>query len=112
MIIRKQTAVYWKRSGVDGFGRSLFDSPVEMEVRWVDKADLFTDSNGQEARSSSVVYPSKRVFLGDYFWPGNLSDLSESEQIDPILKEGAKEVRGATRVPNYKCSFYINKAFL
>ena len=49
-----QTAVYWGSPSYDGYSKRTFATPVEVSVRWEDKQELFTDSQGKEKLPGSL----------------------------------------------------------
>ena len=51
-----EQATYWKFSGVDSFGDSLFETPVLIFVRWEDTSSLKVDADGQERTTKSKVW--------------------------------------------------------
>ena len=61
-----QTAVYWKRLGPDGYGDWLWEDPVEIDVRWDDVSEMFTDVNGEQRMSLAKVLVNQDVKDGDY----------------------------------------------
>jgi hypothetical protein len=107
-----QTLVYWGPAGVNGFGESLFQDPVELACRWEDKRELFRNKEGQEVMSSSVVYPVSAVSLGGYLFLGTLADLSSAEEDNPRLVQNAKEVRSTGASSNLKGTEWVYKAWL
>lgn len=109
---RNQTAVYWAPGSPDAYGNFTFDEPVEVECRWEDKPELFKDSNGNEQRSSSIVYPDQVVAVGGYLYLGDLDSLSDPEKADPKLVSGAKEIGASSDVSNLKVTKHIYKAWL
>jgi len=108
----KQTAVYWGNPQNDGAGGRTFDSPVEIDVRWEDRHELFIDGSGQEVRSNAVVFVAQDVVMGAYLYLGKLSDLSSGEAVDPLTIDNAHEVRGFGKIPDIKAERFLRKAWL
>lgn len=104
--------MYWANPQSDGFGGRIFDEPVEIEVRWEDRQELFIDANGQEVRSRSVVYLGQDINIGGYLYLGSLSGLSSDEESNPLSVSAAYEIRGYQKVPNLKTEQFLRKVWL
>ena len=107
--MRKQKAVYWGTPTPDGFGGSAFAAPVELDVRWEGKAELFLDSQGQETVSKAVVYTGQDVDIDGYLWLGKLTDLPTGAS--PLLLSGAVRIKQVTKTPNLKVSEYLRTVY-
>lgn len=111
--VLKQTAVYWGNPTSDGAGGATFDEPVELNVRWEDRSELYIDmTTGRELRSSAVVFVSEDVERGGYLYLGTLSDLSSSQEADPLLIDGAFEVREFKKTPDRKGTSFVRRVLL
>lgn len=108
----KQIAVYWGSPVSDGQGGRTFDSPVELDVRWEERHDLFVDAQGQEKQSSAVVYIGQDVVIGGYLFLGDLDDLGSAEEDDPQNVAGVYEIRQFDKVPDAKGTDYLRRAWL
>lgn len=108
----KQTAVFWANRVEDGQGGATFDEPVELSVRWEQKQEMFADANGQERRSDAVVYVSRDVAVGEYLFLGGLADLSSAEEGNPLIVDGAHEIKKLEKTPDFSGSRYVRKAWL
>lgn len=108
----KQTTVYWGNPQNDGFGGRTFDDPVEVDVRWEERQELFIDTNGQEVRSQAVVYIAQDVDMGGYLYLGDLDDPSSAEEDDPLTVSGAYEIRGFQKIPDIKAGQFLRKIWL
>lgn len=102
----KQTATYWGAPVSDGEGGKMFAAPVSVSVRWEDSQELFIDAFGKEARSSAVVYGAQVFEFDGYLY------LGESTAADPHDVEGAKVIRGFSKIPNIKGNAWEYKAWL
>lgn len=109
----KQTAVYWASPVASGFGGYTFDDPVEIDVRWEVRQELFIDARGNEVRSSAVVYTGQDVDLGGYMFLGGLDDL-DSTVIDPedVSTGRVYEIRGFSKSPTIDGTQYVRKVWL
>ena len=108
----KQKAVYWAPTVPDGFGNVGFSTPVEINVRWEDKIDLFINKEGKEQRSSAVVYPESILKLDGYLYLGQLALLTTGQKADPKTITTAKEIRGFSSSPSLKATSTFYKAWL
>jgi len=81
-----QVATYWGNPSPDGWGGQTFDSPVAIDVRWVDKQQLFISVEGKEERSKAVVYVDQDVDLGGFLY------LGTSAETNPEDQDGALEI--------------------
>ncbi len=67
----RQDVTYWPVTGTDGFGGFLYGTPVLLKGRWEDKAELYRNAANEEVVSSSVVYLSVDVDVGDILAEGD-----------------------------------------
>lgn len=109
----KQDAVYWANPTDDGYGGKTFDSPVELKVRWETKQQLFVDAQGQERRSTAVVFSSAELDLDGYLFLGTLDDLSSAEEDDPTQVDGAFLIRAREGMTGTRGgNLWVRKVFL
>jgi len=101
-----QTATHWASGGVDSAGDFSFGSPTSRSVRWEVKSEEFYADNGETLVSSSVVYLSVDVSVGDYLF------LGTSVVSDPRSVTGVKEVKGFAKIPSLDGLKFQRKAFL
>lgn len=111
-IALKQTAVYWAQSSTNEFGEPVFSEPVEVDVRWADKQELFIDAAGKELTSTAVVVSITPLALNGYLMLGTLDSLSSGEENDPTSVSSAKMIRGISRTPNLKNTFEVCRSWL
>ncbi len=107
---RKQTVVYWGTPVTVGGGGRTFADPVELKVRWEDRAEMFVDAAGQEKRSRAVVLLGQDVDLGGYLYLGKLADLSSAP--DPADTATAYEIQAFAKVPDIKGTRFTRTAWL
>src|SRR5687768_6462363 len=89
--IAKQDCVYWAPKGVDDFGNTQYEAPVDMKCRWEDVNELFTDNAGAERMSRSKVYTTEDVVADGAMCLGTLDEM---EQINrPFDNEGTYEIQ-------------------
>lgn len=95
---KRQRAVYWGSPVTTGEGGREFAEPVELAVRWEDRAELFRDPNGEERTSQAIVEVLVDVDLGGYLWKGTLSELDSAAQ-SPLDLKGAFEICKFEKIP-------------
>lgn len=122
--MRKQNAVYWPPSTVDGFGRRSFGTAVALvladdganyRVRWEGRVEEFIDPQGTTRMSNAVVYVPRlpdtgEIVNGGYLWLGDLADLTDADV--PLNNEGAYEIRRVDSMPNLKNSETLRTVYL
>jgi len=86
-----QTAVYWEPDGKDSYGQPTFKEGREISVRWIDKAELFLDSNGEQKVSRAHVHVLEDLEIFGLLYKGNLTDLTTPN--DPQRVSGAYQIR-------------------
>lgn len=103
MIARKsnQTAVYWGDPVVDGYGKATFSGPEEVDVRWEDHTETFTDREGKERISKALIYTVDDPSYGwddeGYMYLGTIAGLSSTS--DPTIIDNAYEIRRIDKLP-------------
>jgi hypothetical protein len=107
-----QKIVYWGSPVPDGVGGYTFADPIEVNGRWEDAQKLFRDASGNEVVSDSIVYLGQDVVNKGWLWLGEIADLNSSDQDNPELLSGAKEIRSFSKIPNLKADDYERMAFL
>ena len=115
-----QTAVYWGNPVNDGYGKNIFDDPVEIDCRWEEMLQVVIDDKGNEITSRAVVYLTQDVDYEGILYLGTLEDLYETvlesslgglddpmaiENIFIIKRFEKKPVLGSTSV-------FLRKAYL
>ena len=108
--MRKQTAVYWAKSGLDSYGQLTYSTPVEISCRWEDTIQEFIGTNGVRQLSQSVVYVDRDMYVGDILKLGELD--SGVDQDTPMDNSGAWEIRSFGKSPNLKNTEYLRTALL
>lgn len=109
---RNQTAVYWGSPVNTGMGSRTYADPVELDVRWEQRNEMFIDATGQEKTSSAVVFLGQDVELGGRLYLGDLDDLSSAQEGDPQQVVNARAIRGYAKIPNLKADEYLRKVWL
>lgn len=60
----------WRPVGNDGFGGTTWSEPAVYDARIAFKQEKFTDSNGDQAISTAVVYTASDLQLNDKVYFG------------------------------------------
>ena len=108
----KQKAVYWERTGIDGYGTPTYATPIEINVRWIEDIVEILNYDGEEKTSNSQVLTSIDVLPKSMLWLGELDNLSVAEKADPSLLTSAGLVQKFNKVPNIKGTNFYREAFL
>lgn len=108
----KQAAVYWGNPSSDGYGGRTFDDPVEINVRWSDRQEMFVDTQAREQVSRAVVYVATDLVIGGYLYLGALADLSSAEEGDPLSISTAYEIRSISKTPDIGADRFARKVWL
>ena len=108
--MRKQTAVWWSSTGVDGYGRPTWTTPVEVDCRWEDVVQEFVNKDGEERFSRSIVYVDRDMKVGDVLMLGELD--SGVDEDDPKANDGAWEVSRFAKLPNLKAIEFLRECYL
>lgn len=67
---------YWRKGGSDGVGGINWIGPVVTAARIAFKQERFTDANGNDSISRSVVYTNDVLVDGDFVFLGESSNLT------------------------------------
>ncbi len=108
--MRKQQAVWWALASIDGHGKEVYVSPVQIKCRWEDSNEEFMDAGGDRQLSNAIVYVDRDTPVGGVLMLGVLADIT-----DPInIKEndGAWEIRKFNNLPNLKATEFLKTAML
>lgn len=95
-----QTAIYWANPTRDGDGNTTFDSPVDILVRWDDKTQVVTDSQGKEKVSRAEILSNQEMSELEYLFLGSISDFASGADLsNPKTIAGAYQIITKTKVP-------------
>ena len=100
----RQDATYWGPPTRDGLGGLTFPAPVAIKVRWQQKAETFTDAQGDERVSSAIVYPAQPLETEGWLYLGTTADADPR----PI----AYEIKQSGFSPNLRATEQLNKVWL
>jgi|AntDeeMinimDraft_6_1070357.scaffolds.fasta_scaffold00326_11 hypothetical protein len=97
--VTKQTAVYWKFDGADGFGGVGYAPPEEISCRWDDDKEVVTTSNGVEFVSMAQLLVTRDYEERGMIKYGDLSGIDINE--DPTQIDGTYEIEVIERHPEF-----------
>lgn len=86
MSIYNQTATYWEPSVLNDHGEQSFISPIQIQVRWEEKTELFIDKlTGKEQRSNSVVFTQQDLIENGFLFLGTSAQANPKDQTKSFL---------------------------
>lgn len=98
---RHQDALYWPKTGTDGYGQPVHGAVQELKVRWENGRRLASDANGNPIAIDATVASGRTVLvLGSLMWEGKLADTpgtSETPESDLMIVVGfdsATDIKG------------------
>ena len=98
--MRKQSAVWWERTGTDDGGDPTFATPIQIACRWVDEHEEFIDPKGTRRISDSIVNVDREMTVGDLL---RLGDFEFNLIRDnPFDNTGVGEIKQFTNLPNLR----------
>jgi hypothetical protein len=107
--MRRQTAVYWRRAGIDEYGQAYYDAPIEVDCRWDDAVTEFRNGDGDVAVTKSVVYPDRLMYVGDKM---KLGSWESDTPDDPNEDTDAYEIKRMDQTPNLRATRTLFTAYL
>lgn len=106
-----QTAVYWERLGPDGYGGYDWEDPVEIDVRWEQSSDVYTDAMGETRNCNAKVFLGQDIKVGDYLYLGDLDDITSASG-PPASMEEAVSVKRFDKIPDLAGTEFLRRAWL
>lgn len=95
-----QTAVYWGNPVNDGYGRLVYDSPIEIKCRWEDEQKIVAGGNGVEQTSVSNVLVTQNLDVQGMLYLGILNDLDSDQNPNDLT--GAYQIIAKSVVPLFR----------
>ncbi len=108
----KDTAVLWSLSGRNAYGELTFDSAVEISVRWEDRSEVFTSSEGKVLTSRAVIHVNQDIIPDSFMYLGELTDLSTEQKANPKLEDEAYSVKAFIKIKSIKNTYILRKVYL
>jgi len=96
-----QTAIYWGNPVSDKEGGLVFDTPVEIKVRWDGKTNLIRSNNGEEVVSKAEILVLQDIDMDGYLLLDSLVNLDSDNYDDPVAC-GAYKVLVYEQAPLFK----------
>lgn len=107
--MRKQKAVWWKRTTPNEFGAFSFEEPVEIMCRWEEAVGQVLGSAGEMVPSKTMVYVDRDMSIGDKLKLGEEdSDTPSDPKDDPL----AYEIQGWQKIPTLRATQFLRIATL
>lgn len=108
------TAVYWGGPQNNGFGRMVYDDPVEISCFWIDEQETLIDNDGKEWVTKAKVFVLQDIDEQGVLYLGSLSGLTDSQKSDPVASlDKAREVKRFLKTPSlYDDDTYVRKVIL
>lgn len=102
---RNQDVTYWAATpnGLSGY---TFAAPEVVKGFWIDKAEMFYTSNGEELRSKSVCYVTIALSEDGYLF------LGSSAVTDPTTLAAARQIKAINAVTDVRSASNVTKAYL
>ena len=108
-----QTAVYWGNPKNGGFGQKEFDKPIEIKVRWTDKAQIVRTGDGKEIACLAKVLVQQDLMMEGLLYLGSLSDFTPLELVNPQDLTGVLEIKAFDKIPLLKSTDkFVRTAYL
>lgn len=108
------TAVYWGSPQNNGFGRMVYDDPVEVSCFWIDQQETLVDNDGKEWVTHATVFVLQDMDEQGVLYLGSLSGLTDSQKSDPVANlDKAREIKRFLKTPSlYDDDTYVRKVIL
>lgn len=91
-----QDITYWKPTTADVFGKKSFEMPKLFKGRWEDRNEMVFDKTGQEVMCKTRIFVCEDVDLDGYIF------LGECYEPDPLVTQGAFEIRQIAKMPDLR----------
>lgn len=107
--MRREKAIWWRRTGQDEYGASVFDDPVEIKCRWVERADQMVGKQGEIEVSKAKVYVDREMNEGDILKYG---PIQSDTATNPREEADAFEIKAFERTPDFTAREFLYAARL
>lgn len=103
----KQDLVYWKKTGNDGEGGFVYDSPVPLKCRYEKKIEQVITTTGEQKVSRARFFCSEPLEEGGYIFLGTMDQLGNTQL--PEDTEGSMRILAADEIPTHdgRATLYI-----
>ena len=90
------TITYWLKSGVNLEGNPTWGNPVTISARWIERDDLYVDTNGKERRSTTQIYTTTKLPIGTRVYLGTSVLVSpENDAFEIKMTTMHKSINGS-----------------
>lgn len=96
--MRRQKAIWWRRTTADEFDHFIYADPIEVTCRWEDVAGQYLNAKGEVAVSQSVVYVDRAMKEGDVLKRGPMESHISS---NPRDEEDTFEIKSFEELPDF-----------
>jgi hypothetical protein len=108
-----QTAVYWGNPTPDGYGKMVYDDPIEISCRWTDTTRVINSANGDQIVCRAEVMVTQDLDYQGMLYLGSLDDLDSDEAVNPTLIPTAYEIKRFDKVPMiFETNEFVRKVYL
>lgn len=106
--MRQQDAVYWAFKAYDAAGNPTTFPPVPIKCRWTDKVMNYSDSQGENRQSKSVIYVDRDMLLDGFLWLGEIT----AAPFHPKDQDGALQIRRFDKLRKLNKEEYLRTAYV
>ncbi len=100
-----QTMTLWVKTGVNGYNKPTFASPVQRDCRWEERTTKIQVAEGQEILARSRIFLAEDVAIGDFIAFGIVADSN------PLEVPAARAVLDYRKTPSLDGSDFERKAY-
>lgn len=102
-----QTLTYWAPEAENDFGEEGLAAPVTVEGRWENRQERAVTPSGEEIISKAFAYSDSSLAIGGYLAVG-----SHLGQLNPLLIDGAEQIKGNTEIPSLRTNTVVKAVIL
>lgn len=119
-MLKYDFCVYWPILKLDGHGKPTFDEPQQVQCRWDEVQELFTDGDGEQVLSNAIVYVAVDMPMlitgantsqGGFLYHGTEISL-DSDHDDPLQIPGTKRIRRFSKIPKLRHNEFLRMCHL
>ena len=110
----KQSLVYWRRDGVDGYGKTTYKDPVELKCRVEQKAQELVTADGRRVISKGYLLLASSIEVGGLVYVGTIAQwkLTPSYPDPPSVNDGGSEIMIVAATPDINAQSFVYEAYL
>jgi hypothetical protein len=110
---RYQKAVLWEKTGRDRYNEPTTAAPVEISVRWENRASQQLDPQGNTIRVDATVIVNQDIAIGSVMWEGELldfigtgSDGTDTQTMEVVTNNVIPDLKNRARLRTVGLVFY------